>query len=193
MDDFGEFSTHNKRHNNNNNKRSMGDLSVIKHLFILGIVSTVLNSYFLVCIVSATLAACIYDGIAWGIHPPYKLFFTITTLEHLISVIIHVPVIVVTIIGSCLGFMQQRNIRKYGLYLISVCNTVYFILFVLNVIELVVGFVILENYVKPFLNIITFPSPILMVFISVFHIIVVAYNFVYIIYIYKSCNQVIPA
>ena len=176
----------------------MVEISVIRKLFKIGIISMVLNSYFLVAIIPTTILVIIYDTLA-SVRTVSKLwFFVAAFVEHSISILLHVLFGIVCVVGSCLGFMQQRGIRKFGLKMMIVSNIIFFILLLINVSILITSFVILPPNVisssgSYHLDVLVDISLILMSCISIFHLTVFVYNSAYIVLVYKSCNQIIPA
>ena len=118
---------------------AMTETTVVSHLFALGIISMILNSFLLFPLAGLNLAGAILYGIIIGLE---RVFIIIAIVIHIGFIFFSIGFAVVTLIGSALGFMYQDNVRKIGLKLLIATNTVLFVFLMANMAVLIAGIIV---------------------------------------------------
>ena len=120
---------------------AMTETTVISHLFALGIISMILNSFLLFPLAGLNLTGAIIYGIYIG-STQERVFVIIAIIIYIGFLFFSIGFAVVTLIGSALGFMYQDNVRKIGLKLLIATNTVLFVFLIANMAVLIAGFIV---------------------------------------------------
>ena len=132
----------------------MGSILVIKHLFVLAIISIMLNSMFIIHFVASYITiAALYSNIAARSSYFYsnengKEISTFVIIIESISVIATIACSVLILVGSCLAVATNKKRRKVGLALSVVSILILSIHLVINIIVMALSFmyIIVNTY-----------------------------------------------
>ncbi|KAI6650265.1 hypothetical protein LOD99_5944 [Oopsacas minuta] len=119
----------------------MAETQVISHLLAFGIISIMLNSFLLMPLAGLNLTGAIlyfvYSGL--GQEVPFTLSAGAVYIAFFLFSVVFA---VVTLIGSALGFMYQDHVRKIGLKMLIITNSVLFLFFGANFVVMIAGFIV---------------------------------------------------
>ena len=121
----------------------MGDTTVVTHLFVLGIISILVNSVLLITIAALSSAVGGTEVILAKykfIHEFQPLFLSAVGLSF-IFILFYVAYAIVAIIGIILGFLYKDRMRKIGVKMLIVINAILIPIFLLNCIFFIAAFI----------------------------------------------------
>ena len=122
----------------------MTDITVIKHLCVLGIVSVILNSMSVVILFAGyTTVVVIYgidsDSVSGEIQSDFYTFAAVVEFLCLLATVISS---ILTLVGSCLAMVPNKRIRKAGLVSSIAAVWTLSIHIIINIFVMVLTFVL---------------------------------------------------
>ena len=119
----------------------MTEITVIKHLFILGIISIILNSIFILCFFAGYTSIAVLYGILINYYPSSTLQSIILfVIIESFGIIISILCSILTLVGSCLGLVSDKKRRIKGIVVSIVSIWMLSIHFCINIIIMIVSF-----------------------------------------------------
>ena len=122
----------------------MRNISVIKHLFVLAIISIILNSIFILIFVEGYISTVVFYGLSASSHYYYYYYskegFSIfAAIIESLSIFASVVCAILTMVGSCLAVSPNKKRRKVGLILSLVSICILSMHLVINIIVMIVS------------------------------------------------------
>ena len=117
---------------------AVGDSTVISNLFILAIVSEILNSVFLILIATASCILGVYYAMVSLSLSPMPSHAKSAGF-HWIQFLSSIAFLVTNTIAFTLGYQYRDRYRKIGVILLIVTNSILSVFFVINLILAVIG------------------------------------------------------
>ena len=117
----------------------MTETILISHLFALGVISLMLNSFLLFPLAGLNITVAAIYASYISTDQSISIIAIITYTGFLLFSIVFA---IVTLIGSVLGFMYQDHVRKIGLKMLIATNTILFIFLLANIVVMIAGFTI---------------------------------------------------
>ena len=118
----------------------MKELTFIRHLFVLGMISVVMNSVYVSSLVAAGVSAVFLYSVQF--ISTEQIFALFVAIQQLLCVIIGVVFAIVGMVGSCYGFHQRVEKRRTAFKLLVVSNIVLLLLFLVNLVICIPSIVI---------------------------------------------------
>ena len=166
---------------------TMGETTVVTHLFVLGIISILVNSILLVFITGIIAIVGFFDFLV-ALYPtqyqPFAIGFAVFSLILFLFAVVYS---IVTIIGIILGFLYKDRMRKIGAIMLIVINLISIPFFVVNCVFSVLSFIV--RIFNRYNYSIIVPAS-LSVALPVFQFCLFVYNIFHIIIICKSLRYV---
>ena len=156
----------------------MGDTTVITHLFVLGIISLIVNVILLLLIASPSCVVG-YSYYAISVRP----IFLVALIFSVVLILFYVAYAVMTAIGIILGFLYKDRMRKIGAIILIIINLISIPFFLLNCIFFIAAFIFATARISD--PLIILPAS-LSVILCVFQLCLFVYNFCHIIVICMS-------
>ena len=164
----------------NRETTAVGDGTVISHLFVLGIVSKIVNLILLVTIATISCILAVYYTI---LSSAYISLFETSAAFHWIQFLSSIAFLVTNTIAFTLGYLYKYSFRLIGVILLAKTNLILPVLFVINVIMAGFAYVYL-NYLR-YISLSNIET-ILAAVICVCQIVLFVYNIIHTVVIYKS-------
>ena len=161
----------------------MTNITVIKHLLILGITSIILNSILAVFLFAAYIAIIVlYSLFSSGYYVGrVNIFAAVIESIGLIAMIICT---ILTLVGSCLAFAQNKKTRLAGLISSIAAIWTLSVHFVINVIIMILSFILDVRY-----NSLLIVCGSVLVFIVAFQLVLLIFNSIFICVVGKSLKK----
>ena len=118
----------------------MTDITVVKHLFILGIISIILNTLFLTAFLTGYISIVVLYGINSRSNDLNEAFSAFAAAVETIGILAFFLTSTLTLVGSSLVIMSDKKKRVAGIVvtIIGICILVIHI--ITNVILLIINF-----------------------------------------------------
>ena len=154
---------------------------MITHLFVLGIISLIVNAILLLIIASPScLVGYLYFDIS--VHP----IFLVALIFSVVLILFYVAYAVMTVIGIILGFLYKDRMRKIGVIILIIINLISIPFFLLNCIFFIAAFIIATARISE--SVIIIPAS-LSVILCVFQFCLFVYNICHVIVICTSFRK----
>ena len=158
----------------------MTDITVIKHLFILGIASIILNSIFILCFFAGYTSIVVLYGIF--VHYPSGdiLLSILFIIIESIGIIISILCSILTLVGSCLVTVSNKKKRIKGIVVSIVSIWMLSIHFCINIILMIICFGLRYYSITSYV----------LIPIVVFQLILLIYNSIFVCVVGRSLRKV---
>ena len=160
----------------------MTDITVIKHLFILGITSIILNTILPTFILAGHISVVLF----YGINSNLKVFSYFAAAVETIGVLAFFLYTTLTLVGSCLVTVSDKKKRIKGIVVSIVAISILSVHFFMNIILLIVS-VVSGGRLSSLLTI----NGIVLVPIVVGQLILLIYNSMFVCVVGYSLRQVL--
>ena len=114
----------------------MGDTTAFTNLFVIGIIALISNSILLLIIAGVNLTA----GIIYLIIFPFTPLCLVAFIISIVLFLLALGYVVITVIGSVLGFIYKDRVRKIGAICLIIINPNFIPLFAANYLFPFTGF-----------------------------------------------------
>ena len=121
----------------------MTDITVIKHMFILGIITIILNSLFIFCFLAGYISIAIMYGIVATNARIFdnEIFSIFAATVETIGILAFFLYTTLTLVGSCLVTVSDKKRRIQGIIVSIVAVWILSVHFFMNIILLIISIV----------------------------------------------------
>ena len=164
----------------------MTDITVIKHLFILGIISIILNTILPIFILAGHISVVVFYGFNTKPNSSNEVFSIFAATVETIGVLAFFLYTTLTLVGSCLVTVSDKKKRIKGIVVSIVAISILSVHFFMNILLLILNVVNGRGYIYSLLTL----NSVVLAPIIVLQLILLIYNSIFVCVVGCSLRKV---